>query len=584
MTVNSRLWPMLGVSLAALFYGCGGGTTLSASQPDTAAPEVPRDAPELRATAYGQVRGNNEAATTGTYSWKGVPFAQPPVGALRWKAPVAPAPWSGTLAAQKFGNACLQNGRIYGPGANNTYDASIASTLNTPVGSEDCLTLNIWRPATATAKLPVIVFAYGGSNISGYSADPVYDGAALAKAANAVVVTTNYRVGVLGFMNLPQLKTGASAADDSGNFALLDIMQALQFVKGSIAGFGGDAGNVTLMGQSAGAINTWALMASPLAAGLFHKAVPLSGGISLASNLAPGMLPTLNPASAYLAQGNALLLNLLVADGKAADLAAAQVYAGTQTPAQIADYLRGKDAKAILAMVLAKGLSTSGPIPDGTVLPADPIAAMASGHYNKVPVLAGNTADEGKLFAPFLTLLGGAPGIKVSDALRFDLMAGFNPDAPTGLTSADILDASYLPVTTPGSGYNAKTALLGNLFMTPNRDNVLNTLAGQQPNVWYYQFNWAQEPAPWNEVYGAAHAFDLPFLFGTFGPSVFSNAVNSTANKPGRLALSAAMMASLGAFARNGDPNHAALGTPWQPWPHKLFFDASLTQASISTQ
>src|SRR6185369_3538618 len=140
----------------------------------------------------------------------------------------------------------------------------------------------------------------------GYTADPVYDGAALAKAANAVVVTANYRVGVLGFMNLAQLKTGASAAEDSGNFALLDIIQALKFVKNNIAGFGGDPGNVTLMGQSAGAINAWALLTSPLADGLFHKAVPMSGGISLASNLPAGTIPTLNPASTYAAQGSAL--------------------------------------------------------------------------------------------------------------------------------------------------------------------------------------------------------------------------------------------------------------------------------------
>jgi para-nitrobenzyl esterase len=494
-------------------------------------------------------------------------------------------PWISTLSAQKFGNACLQNGRIYGPGANNTYDATIATTLNTPVGSEDCLTLNVWRPASATAaaNLLVIAFVYGGSNISGYTADPVYDGAALAKSANAVVVTLNYRVGILGFLNLPQLKTGTSAADDSGNFALLDIINALEFVKGNIASFGGNPGNVTLMGQSAGAINTWALMTSPLATGLFHKVIPISGGISLTSNLPAGMIPTLNPASAYQTQGNSLLLNLLVADGKAADMASAQAFAATQTSAQIADYLRSSDAKAVLPTVLAKSLSTSGPISDGIVVPLGPIASIAAGKYNKVAVLAGGTTDEGKLFASFLTLLGGKSGMKIGDAERLNLMAAFNPDAPTKLTSADILDASYLPVTAPSTGYNAKTALLGSVFIIPNRDNVLDTLLGQQANVWYYQFSWAQEPAPWNEVYGAAHAFDLPFLFGNFGPSVFSNAVNSTASKPGRLALSASIMASIGAFARDGDPNNASLGTTWQPWPKKLVFDANQTRTSIST-
>jgi para-nitrobenzyl esterase len=540
-------------------------------------------APLQRATSFGQVLGSNDS-TSGTYSWKGIPFAKPPVGALRWKAPADPAPWTDTRAATQFGNACLQNGRIYGPGSNNTYDGTIATTLNTPVGSEDCLTLNVWRPAGDSSNLPVVFFVYGGSDISGYTADPVYDGAALAKSANVVVVTANYRVGVLGFMNLAQLKTGASAGEDSGNFALLDTIQALKFVKNNIAGFGGDPGNVTLMGQSAGAINTWALLTTPLAAGLFHKAVPLSGGISLASNLPAGIIPTLNPASTYATQGNNLLYKLLIADGKATDTASAQAYIATQTAAQIADYLRAKDGGAILTTVLTGGLTGSGPIPDGAMLPTDPIAAIAAGNYNKVPVLAGNTADEGKLFAPFLTLLGGPPGFKISDATRFTMMQNFNPDAPATLTEADILDPAYLPSSTPATGWTAKATLLSSVFMIPSRDNVLNTLKAKQPNVWYYQFKWAQEPAPWNTIYGAAHAFDLPFIFGNFGPSLFSNAANSTANKPGRLALSAAMMASIGAFARNGDPNNAALGTTWPTWPAKLVFDAGLTQANISVQ
>lgn len=561
-----------GVAAAAFASACGGSAVVA-------------DPVLSRTTTYGAVLGSDDTAGSGTYSWKGVPFAKPPVGALRWKAPVAPDAWQGQLVTKAFGNACLQNGRIYGPGANNRYDSSIASTLNTPVGHEDCLTLNIWRPASDSTNLPVIVFVYGGSNISGYTADPVYDGAALAKVANAVVVTTNYRLGILGFMNLPQLKTGvvADAAGDSGNFALLDIVQALKFVKQNAAAFGGTADNVTLMGQSAGAINTWALMASPLAAGLFHKAVPISGGISLASNLPAGTLPTLNPASTYLAQANGLLVKLLMADGKATDATTAAAYIATQSNAQIADYLRAKSGGTILTTLLLNGLTGSGPIPDGVVVPTDPIAAMAAGRYNKVPVLAGNTADEGKLFAPFLTLLGGKPGHKIGDAERFGLMANFNPDAPTALTAADIVDASYLPVTTLATGFNDKTALLGSVFTSPSRDNVLNTLATQQAgSVWHYQFNWAQEPAPWNDVYGAAHAFDLPFLFGNFGPSVFSNAVNSSANKTGRLALSTAMMGSLASFARTGNPNSAALGTTWQPWPKKLVFDASLTQTRIS--
>ena len=565
-----RLTPTLQSALAAGFAlalaACGGG----GGSGDT----------NVRLTTYGLVTGVEAA---GAVSWKGIPFAKPPVGALRWKAPVEPDVWTSARDGSRFGNACIQNGRIYGPGANNTYDATIATTLNTPVGSEDCLTLNIWRPDSGQSDLPVIFFVYGGSDISGYTADPVYDGAALAKSANAVVVTANYRVGPFGFFNLAQLKTG-DAVQDSGNFALLDLIQALKFVKANAKTFGGDASNVTLMGQSAGAINVYALLTSSLATGLFHKAVPLSGGISLASDLPPGNIPTLNTAATYAAQGTSLLANLLIADGKAADLTSAQAYIATQSAADMAAYMRGKDAGTILTTLLAKGLTGSGPIPDGTVIPTDPIAAIGAGKYNKMPVLAGNTAEEGKLFAPYLTLLGGPAGFRIDDATRFNLMMNFDPNAATTLTEADILTAAYVPSNTPVTGWTAKAGLLASIFLAPSRDNVLNALKTQQSNVWYYQFNWAQEPAPWNTVYGAAHAFDLPFVFGNFGPSLFSNAANSKANEPGRLALSATMMASIAAFARNGDPNNATLGATWQPWPSRLFFDATPTQASITTQ
>ena len=335
--------------------------------------------------------------------------------------------------------------------------------------------------------------------------------------------------------------------------------------------------------RSAGAVNVYALLAAPSAAGLFHKAVPLSGGISLASNLPAGTIPTLNPATTYAGQSAALLAKLLIADGLATDAASAAAYAAGKSPAEIAAYMRGKDAKTILTTLLTAGLSGSGPIPDGSFLPTDPIAAIAAGNYNKVPVLAGNTAEEGKLFAPLLTLLGGPPGFKMTDAVRFATMMNFNPDAPTSLTEADILDPAYLPSSAP-AGWTAKANLLGSIFMSPSRDNALNTLNSRQANVYYYQFNWAQEPAPWNTIYGAAHAFDLPFIFGNFGPSLFSNAANSTANKPGRLDLSAKMMASLAAFARTGDPNNATLGKTWAPWPSRLIFDATQTQAVISTQ
>src|SRR3989344_5816074 len=439
-----RLQWLGAVFSAAAMVGCGGGSG---------------SAPEGRETVYGTLRGVDDSAVTGTYAWKGFPFARPPLGELRWQPPAAPAAWSGERDATRFGSACLQMGRIYGPGANNRFDNTIGETLGTPVGSEDCLTLNIWRPATSQDKLPVLLFLHGGSAISGYTADPVYDGAALARSANAVVVTANYRLDVLGYFQMPPLHTGTQPY--TGNYALLDNVQALRFIQNNIASFGGNA---------------------------------------LATNLPPGSIPTLNPASRYTAQAGMLLAHLALADGLAPALADAQALVAGWPPAQVASYLRGKDARVVLQTVLKNGLTGSGPIPDGVVVPTDPIAEMGAGRYHKVPVLSGYTGEEGKLFAPFLALLGGKPGMKISDAERFVMMQNFNPDAPTTLTAGDILDASYLPVTAPGTGYNARTRLLGRVFIDPSRDNLLNTLRSQQSTVWSYQFNWAQQPAPWNDV------------------------------------------------------------------------------------
>lgn len=576
---------------ALLVAGC---IALAAAAASTCAKES-EHSPLLRMTRFGPVIGVDDSASSGTYAWKGVPFAKPPTGELRWKAPVDPDAWHAPRLTQTFGNACVQYGRIYGPGANNRYDLTIAATLGQAVGQEDCLYLNIWRPATHQGGLPVIVFVHGGSNVSGYTADPVYDGAALAKAANAVVVTVNYRLGIFGFLDIPQLKSTGDAVEDSGNYALLDLLKALSFIQRNIANFGGNPSSVTVTGQSAGAINVYALLTSPLAVKarpkLFHRAAAFSGGISLSSELPPGSLPTLNPEAVYLLQGNALLTNQLIADGLASDAASAQAYIAAHSADEIAAYLRSKSPSALLFTLLAKlgplGLAGSGPIPDGAVLPIDPVAAIAAGDYLNVPFLASNTRDEAKLFPTFLALspaLGGVSGRLVSDAELFTRQFNYDPNAAPQVAIEDWIPGVYLPVTTPVTGFNARTDLLNNIFFIPSRNNVLDTLIAKQDGVWYYRFDWDREPAPFDDIYGAAHAFDLPFLFGNFGPSLFSNIANSNANEAGRLDLSSAMMRSLAAFARKGDPNDPALGVFWPAWPATLLFDASDSAAQISVQ
>ena len=560
--------------------------------------------PQSRTTQYGDVEGVNDSAASGTYFWKGLPYAKPPVGALRWKAPVAPASWTHTLQAKTFGASCIQNPRLYSPGNNNTFDATVGDNLvsgNTP-GSEDCLSLNIWRPATADKNLPVIVFIHGGSNITGYTADPMYDGAALAKKANAVVVSANYRLGQLGFFRHPALRDKTvdptlTAEDQSGNYAVLDIIQALKFVQGNIGEFGGDKGNVTLTGQSAGAINILAVMTAPAnrAAGLFHKIAPLSGGISVATspgfpqppnNLAGnnGYIPALNPVATYEALSNMLLMKLLIDDGSAADVASATAWVQSHSNADIAAYLRGKPASKILQVgvktVGGLGNTTgSGPIPEGTVVASDPIAAIVAGNYVKVPVLSGLTHSESKLLSSFLPLVGRPVGIKLPDAQLFPIL--YDATKAKNAAFGDIINPAY----TNGAAYDAAIAELDAKFFIALRDNYMNALMAQTPTqIWSYRFDWKQEAAPWNDVYGAAHAFDLPFLFGNFGPSLYANVIGGTANQTGRLALSDAMMSTLAAFARDGNPNNATLGVTWPNWPKVLLFDATPTAKQISVQ
>ena len=208
-------------------------------------------------TQAGHARGDRRDAN-GVLAFKGIPYAAPPVGALRWRAPRPPAPWNGVRDASIFGPGCLsalENDPRPGPRA------------------EDCLTLNVWTAAKrADEKRPVMVWIHGGGFQFGSSANPATDGGALA-ARGVVVVSFNYRLGVLGFLAHPELDAEAP----SGNYGLLDQLAALRWVKANIAGFGGDPDNVTLFGESAGAMAVGIVMASPLAHGLFHKAIGESG-------------------------------------------------------------------------------------------------------------------------------------------------------------------------------------------------------------------------------------------------------------------------------------------------------------------
>ncbi len=549
----------------------------------------------LRHTRFGPVRGTDDRATHGTWSWKGLPFARPPVGPLRWRAPADPLPWTEVRAATTFAAASKQTGRLYGPGAHNRYDATIGSTLGQPLGDEDSLYLNIWQPAApAPAPRPVIVWVHGGSNVCGTTADPVYDGAALARAADVVVVSVAYRLGIFGFLDLQALKTG-DPLDDSGNFALLDIVQALDFVQADIAAFGGDSQCVTLMGQSAGAVNVYALLGSPMLCSrpraLFHRVVALSGGISTAATLPASALAVVPPRATQAERAEALQHAVLVTDGTAEDEAASRRLAAMRSPQALAALLRATPADTLLDAVRTqlapRGLAAANVVADGWVVAADPIAAIRAGRCLQVPVLAGTTRDEGKLFPQLLAMrpdLGGTSGRLIDDAQVFAIAHDHDPEGPPTTTVEAWIPAAYLPVDTPATGFNARCERLNACWFLALRDDVLNALAHGSAGVWCYQFDWRQLPAPFNTVYGAAHAFDLPFLFGNFGPSLYANISFNRTNAAGRQALSQAMVARLAAFAHHGDPNLGTSGSAWPhwpQWPQRLVFDASLERALI---
>ncbi|HLR84774.1 MAG TPA: carboxylesterase family protein, partial [Nocardioidaceae bacterium] len=186
----------------------------------------------FRQTTLGPILGVDESRTRGTYSWLGIPYAKPPVGKLRWRPTQTHRRWHHLRRTQEFGEGCAQPGRFFSPSPDGPhYDLDVRDGLGKPVGQEDCLTLNVFRPAhTKKQNLPVVVFIHGGSNVVGYSADPMYDGRTLARRANAVVVTVNYRLGLFGWLNLRGLTTG-DPLTDSGNFGTLDQIEALRFVR-----------------------------------------------------------------------------------------------------------------------------------------------------------------------------------------------------------------------------------------------------------------------------------------------------------------------------------------------------------------
>jgi para-nitrobenzyl esterase len=444
--------------------------------------------------------------------FKGIPFAAPPVGDLRWKEPRPAARWDGTRKAIEFGSRCLQ-GQIFG---------DIVFTDK----SEDCLSLNIWTPAkTATEKLPVMVWIHGGGFQAGAGAEPRHDGDAFARKG-VVLVTFNYRLGVFGFLAHPEL-TKESGRNASGNYGLLDQIAALRWVQDNIAAFGGDSGNVTIFGESAGSFAVSALMSSPLARGLFHKAIGESGAFF--------------PRGA----GPLALTSLSATEERGMKFAE-----GLGAPSMSA--LRALPGDAVLAAAL-KAQPWFAPNLDGYVLPEAVDDVFAAGKQTRVPLLAGWNADEMRSGVVFGKVKPTAQGFAKEQRKRFG-------------DQADALLKVY-PASTDTEALESAAALASDLFIGYSTWKWLETHAktGQAP-VYRYSFDRKIPVAPDAKIngvpatsgdIGARHAGEIEYVFGAL------DSLRNVPWEPSDRKLSDAMTTYWANFARTGDPNGAGL----PKWP-----------------
>ncbi|HTY94825.1 MAG TPA: carboxylesterase family protein [Steroidobacteraceae bacterium] len=453
----------------------------------------------------GTVRG---VASGNVTAFKGIPYAQPPVGALRWRAPVPAAAWDGVRDASKFGPACLQ------PAAQ-PKDLYFDGVLPQ---SEDCLTLNVWTPGTAK-KLPVMVWIHGGSLVGGSSAEPMYDGARLAREG-IVLVSINYRLGLLGFLAHPAL-SAESAEHLSGNYGLLDQIEALHWVQDNIAAFGGDPAQVTIAGESAGALSVIALMSSPRARGLFARAISESGYMPAYAKLheAAWGLPCAEDAGEKMA---------------------------TLAGARDATQLRAMDLTSLFLAGLKTGWQPE-PVIDGVLLLRQFAETFARGEQARVPVLAG--FNEGEI----RSLQGLMPKVpKTAAEYAQDVKSRF------GARTAAYL--AIYPGTDPKADVMA--ALRDGLYGYAAQNLVRQQAAIGQPAYLYFFRH--STPAERARDLGAFHASELPYVFGRIGPGeVLGPNWPQPPPGPTEPALAQSMMRYWSSFVRTGIPR--AAGEP--DWP-----------------
>ena len=474
------------------------GATLSLGVPSYA--EI-RDAD----VTGGRVAG---VVANGIASFKGIPFAAPPVGALRWKAPQPVKPWTGVRQASTFGASCVQ-------------DPMFARLFGAPSEiSEDCLYLNVWTPAKSPSdRLAVMVWIYGGGFVGGQTSVPLYDGTKLAEKG-VVLVSVAYRLGAFGFLAHPDLSR--ESGKGSGNYGLQDQIAGLQWVKANIAKFGGDPNRVTVFGESAGGISVSMLAASPAAKGLFQRAISESGGSFGSAKYSNEDGVNVPPLKVAEATGKTFLEKLGAMDIKAAREIPADKIRTAQGP----------------------GLSASfWPVFDGDVLPGDQYELYQAKRFNDTPVLIGTNSDEGALFLQ--------PGVT---AARFEKLVrdGLGPHA-------DAILAAYPHSTDAEAIKSTKDFFRESTFAWHTWAwATLQTEKGKgKAFVYYFDHRTPRSPN------GANHGDEIAYVFGNLGGPAIGVPGPPLPVRPEDEKISDLMSSYWVNFAKNGDPNGAGLPA----WP-----------------
>ena len=465
-------------------------------------------APQRVATSLGPVDGRDSAGVT---HWLGLPFAAPPVGAMRWRPPLAPASWNAPRDASAYGPMCMQTDRL----------TKLFGGPMDPV-SEDCLTLNVWSTSSSGAKKPVMVWIHGGGFTHGSGRSSIYDGTRLAQLG-VVVVTINYRLGVFGYLAHPAL-SAEPKTKGSGAYGFLDQVAALRWVNREIAAFGGDPDNVTIFGESAGAFSVGFHLVSPLSRGLFHRAIMESGSAYRFT------VPLSGPDSART--------------GERAGLTIAAKAGVTGRGADALSALRALPADSLLARVANDGIEAYPEVVDGEFLVEPPALSLLEGRVARVPVIIGSNADESTVLVRDLKLRT-AP--QLDSAVRASYPAPF----------AERALAAYPPpegITGPVKAY--RLLWTDDVFTATARETARALTRAGAPVFRYYYTRVAGGMT--GLALGAFHASEIPFVFGVRG---MTSPLWGT--KPYYTTLAIAMSGAWTRFAAAGDPNGPGLAA----WP-----------------